>query len=55
MTCENCEGERFVSDICGHCSGSGEGMYDGSTCRLCRGTGEVVVECEECFKNDEDE
>ena len=29
--------------ICSACSGSGEGMYDGSTCRTCRGSGEVWV------------
>jgi RecJ-like exonuclease len=26
---------------CGACSGSGEGMYDGTTCMTCRGKGEV--------------
>ena len=25
--------------ICPACSGSGEGMWDGSTCRTCKGTG----------------
>lgn len=25
--------------ICPHCDGSGEGMYDGSSCYSCRGTG----------------
>ena len=25
--------------ICSTCNGSGEGMYDGSTCRDCRGSG----------------
>lgn len=25
--------------ICPACSGSGEGMWDGSTCRKCKGTG----------------
>jgi hypothetical protein len=28
-------------DICGACSGSGEGRWEGSSCRTCRGTGEV--------------
>lgn len=27
--------------ICNNCNGSGEGSYDGSTCRVCRGEGEV--------------
>jgi hypothetical protein len=26
---------------CGGCSGSGEGQYDGSTCRACSGKGEL--------------
>lgn len=26
-------------DICSGCSGSGEGMYDGSTCNKCHGCG----------------
>ena len=34
------------SVICSTCNGSGEGMYDGSTCRTCRGDGEVEVEVE---------
>lgn len=28
-------------EICPACSGSGEGMYDGSTCYKCRGYGEI--------------
>jgi hypothetical protein len=28
-------------DICGTCSGSGEGRWEGSSCRTCRGTGEI--------------
>jgi len=30
--------------ICGDCNGSGEGMYDGSRCRTCGGSGEVEVD-----------
>lgn len=26
-------------DTCPHCNGSGEGMYDGTRCRFCKGTG----------------
>ncbi|MDD5461840.1 MAG: hypothetical protein PHG00_09435 [Methylococcales bacterium] len=29
------------SYYCHQCSGSGEGMSDGSTCRLCKGLGEL--------------
>ena len=31
-------------EICHRCNGSGEGMYDGSTCGYCKGTGEEPVE-----------
>ena len=42
--------ETIASDIeafsepstCGDCHGSGEGWFDGTTCRACRGLGEVV-------------
>jgi hypothetical protein len=27
------------SATCGYCNGSGEGMYDGSSCRECKGRG----------------
>lgn len=27
--------------ICGSCSGSGEGRFDGTTCRACKGMGEI--------------
>lgn len=26
-------------DLCATCNGSGEGMYDGSTCSVCKGSG----------------
>lgn len=42
---------RFMADdqpdddtepgICPHCNGSGEGQYDGQTCRFCKGKGET--------------
>ena len=31
-------------EICHRCNGSGEGMYDGSRCGFCKGTGEEPVE-----------
>jgi DnaJ-class molecular chaperone len=31
--------EDDEDEICSWCSGSGEGMYDGSTCQKCRGSG----------------
>ena len=33
---DDCEDE-----ICSNCSGSGEGMHDGSRCYVCGGSGEV--------------
>jgi len=35
---------HFEEDECPVCSGSGEGMYDGSRCYKCKGSGSVVVE-----------
>jgi len=32
--------------LCGNCSGSGEGMYDGSTCTQCNGRGVMPCACE---------
>ena len=38
--CAECECDDEPEDeICTGCSGSGEGMYDGSTCRKCHGSG----------------
>ena len=33
------EDEDAEEEICSRCSGSGEGMYDGSTCYKCHGSG----------------
>jgi DnaJ-class molecular chaperone len=30
------------ADYCPQCSGSGEGMHDGSTCSACKGRGHVI-------------
>ena len=37
---------------CSACSGSGEGMYDGSRCYKCKGTGVEPVEMDdnECYE-----
>jgi DnaJ-class molecular chaperone len=44
-TCSNDhDDEDDGYEICHRCSGSGEGMYDGSTCSHCKGTGEEPVE-----------
>lgn len=29
--------------LCPDCSGSGEGRFDGTTCRACHGAGEIKV------------
>lgn len=31
--------EENYDDICGHCNGSGEGMYEGTSCIVCKGSG----------------
>ena len=38
--------------LCGACAGSGEGMYDGSTCGTCRGTGTVAPERDDDGRED---
>lgn len=45
--CPECE-SGMVEAHCGHCNGSGEGMYDGSRCRICKGSGDAAYECEKC-------
>lgn len=35
------EADEIDEDICPNCNGSGEGMYDGSRCHVCKGSGEV--------------
>jgi len=42
---EDDEDEDEESGICGACNGSGEGMYDGSTCYSCGGAGEACNSC----------
>jgi len=38
--------EDIEDEICSWCSGSGEGMYDGATCKKCHGCGVEPVEKE---------
>lgn len=33
--------ENYEPLICGNCNGSGEGRYEGYTCVVCKGRGEV--------------
>jgi DnaJ-class molecular chaperone len=47
--------DLYTSDLCPRCNGSGEGMFDGSTCDNCRGTGEVRVLISELDEETEDE
>ena len=35
----DCGDDDDEADYCPQCNGSGEGMYDRSTCSLCRGSG----------------
>jgi DnaJ-class molecular chaperone len=39
--------EDYEDEICSGCSGSGEGMYDGSRCYKCHGSGVEPVEKED--------
>ena len=42
-------------EICSACNGSGEGMWDGSTCYKCHGCGQEPTEpeCGECYDIDD--
>jgi DnaJ-class molecular chaperone len=46
--CPLCDDSGWVSAICPHCNGSGEGRHDGAMCWACRGEGEKMVMCPEC-------
>lgn len=35
--CDDCYADTEV--LCGQCNGSGEGMYDGTICYRCKGSG----------------
>lgn len=43
--CTLCE-NGIIDDLCGACNGSGEGMYDGSTCPVCKGSGSGFSYCD---------
>ena len=47
------EYEEEEDQICGHCNGSGEGMWDGSTCSICGGDG--VIKDERDYDGDWDD
>lgn len=53
QVCDTCEGLGYIENSCGICRGSGEGMYDGSTCYSCKGSGVETIECDECDKCNE--
>jgi hypothetical protein len=44
--CNECDNTGYIEDICGYCNGSGEGLYDGSTCYQCKGKGTEKIVCE---------
>lgn len=41
--CEDCYAEMLEAStyICPQCSGSGEGLHEGTLCNACKGSGEV--------------
>jgi len=43
--CELCE-NGIIEGLCRACNGSGEGMYDGSSCKVCRGSGSEWSYCD---------
>ena len=52
MNCKNCDGNGGIEGLCGHCNGSGEGIYDGSHCSICRGSGVSYDSCSYCYGTD---
>lgn len=36
-------------ELCIYCNGSGEGLYDGSVCMWCHGTGVTPIENNEVY------
>jgi len=46
--CKECKGDGEINWGCPECSGSGEGMADGTTCQRCKGQGGGSYKCEEC-------
>lgn len=46
IECELCGDIGFTIEICPTCSGSGEGLYDGSRCFECKGKGEITIVCD---------
>ena len=49
------DGEQYEEQYCGSCAGSGEGMYDGSRCSTCKGSGTEYVLIEREPEPEEDE
>jgi len=46
--CKDCNYTGVHENLCEYCSGSGEGMTDGSRCYHCKGKGVVIRNCEDC-------
>ena len=38
------KGEQMTEQLCSNCNGSGEGMYDGTICHVCKGHGTILVD-----------
>jgi len=43
----------MIEQLCSNCNGSGEGMYDGTTCHVCKGHGTILVDDDEQESDDE--
>ncbi len=46
---------EYEESCCASCSGSGEGMWDGSTCTVCKGTGSQMYPVAGPDENDDEE
>lgn len=45
--------EEYTDNYCSHCNGTGEGMWDGSVCNVCGGSG--IIEDERDYEPDDNE
>ena len=49
--CETCNDTGSTEETCNNCSGSGEGIIDGTLYTTCGGKGTLYFECPDCELN----
>jgi len=49
--CDECNDTGVIEERCTMCNGTGEGMFDGSTCNICHGKSVEYLKCDcDCYK-----